>query len=121
MVPGLVLVGQTLAKHLHWVGIVFGWGIFQFGMMIVSVATVAYVLDCYPTASGEVSALINLGRVGAGFAVGYFQQAWGLAEGFDVSFGLQAVVVVAAFVILGFVQYYGARLRRWSGPIKITL
>ena len=48
MVPGLVLVGQTLEHHLHWAGIVLGWGMFQFGVMIVSVATVAYVLDCYP-------------------------------------------------------------------------
>ena len=61
--------------------------------MLISVVIVTYVLDCYTIASGEVSALINLGRVAAGFSVGYFQNAWGVAEGYDVSFGLQAVVV----------------------------
>ncbi len=121
MVPGLVLVGQTLQHHLHWVGIVFGWGMFQFGVMIVSVATIAYVLDCYPTASGEVSALINFARVLGGFSVGYFQQAWGLKMGFDVSFGLQAVVVVGAFILLIIVQVYGARLRRWAGPVRLKI
>ncbi|KIW83165.1 hypothetical protein Z517_02409 [Fonsecaea pedrosoi CBS 271.37] len=121
MVPGLVLVGEALQRHWHWVAIVFGWGMFQFGVMVVSVATVAYVLDCYPSASGEVSALLNFARVLGGFTVGYFQQSWGLKMGFDVSFGLQAVIVVAAYVILVFVQVYGARLRRWSGPVRITL
>ena len=121
MVPGLVLVGQTLQHHFHWVGIVFGWGLFQVGVMLVSVATVAYVLDCYPTASGEVSALINLGRVGSGFSVGYFQFEWGIKQGFDVSFGLQGVVVVGAFILIAILQKYGARLRAWAGPIKLQI
>lgn len=120
MVPGLVLVGQTLEHHLHWAGIVLGWGMFQFGVMIVSVATVAYVLDCYPTASGETSALINFARVLGGFTVGYFQQAWGLKMGFGASFGIQGAIVVGAYVLLVCVQVYGARLRRWAGPVKLV-
>ena len=55
MILGLILVGQTLQHHLHWVGIIFGWGLFQTGVMLVSVATAACVLDCYPSAPGEVS------------------------------------------------------------------
>ncbi|KAI9830059.1 MAG: hypothetical protein M1819_005889 [Sarea resinae] len=117
MIPGLVLVGETLQKHLPWVGIVFGWGMFQFGAMLVSVAMVAYVLDCYPTASGEVSAFVNFGRAACGFAVGYFQQPWGARQGYDVSFGLQAVIVAVAFLLLVCIQVFGARIRRWSGPV----
>ena len=26
MIPGLVLVGQNLANHLQWTGLIFGWG-----------------------------------------------------------------------------------------------
>ena len=118
MIPGLVLVGQTLHYQWHYVGLIFGWGMAQFGIMLISVATVTYVLDCYPSASGEVSALINLGRVAAGFSVGYFQQAWGELEGFNVSFGLQAVVVAGALVILVMLQLFGGRLRNWAGPVK---
>ena len=70
MVPGLVLIGQTLHYHLHWVGIVFGWGMFVFGAMLASVAITAYAVDAYPTAAGEVSALINLFRLLGGFSVG---------------------------------------------------
>ncbi|RFU25948.1 hypothetical protein B7463_g10390, partial [Scytalidium lignicola] len=121
MIPGLVLVGETLQNHLHWVGIVFGWGMFQFGVMLVSVATVAYVLNCYPRASGEVSALINFGRVATGFSVGYFQQEWGFKQGFSISFGLQAVIIVCAYILLICLQVFGGRLRHWAGPVSVII
>lgn len=54
---------------------------------LVLILSVYSALDCYPSASGEVSAAINLGRTTGGFAVGYFQLEWGMASGFDVSFG----------------------------------
>ncbi|KAH8704870.1 major facilitator superfamily domain-containing protein [Talaromyces proteolyticus] len=117
MIPGLVLVGQTLKHHLHWSGIVFGWGMYQMGVMLVSVAIVAYLLDCYPSASPEISAWVNIGRTMTGFAVGYFQQPWGLKQGYDVSFGLQVVIVAVAFLVLATVQGFGARIRKWSGPL----
>lgn len=118
MVPGLVLMGQTLQHRLNVAGIVFGWGMDVFGVMITSVATVAFVLDCYPTASGEVSALINMARVSAGFACGYFEPDWTAKQGYGLAFGLQAVVVVAAFALVVFIQRFGARLRAWAGPVR---
>jgi MFS family permease len=121
MILGLILTGQTLQHRLHWVGLVFGWGMAQFGILIISVATVTYVLDCYSNASGEVSALINFGRVGAGFSVGYFQQAWGRKVGFDLSFGVQAVIVGVALSVVVFLQIFGARLRSWAGPVKLNM
>jgi MFS family permease len=110
MIPGLVLVGQTLDKHLHWVGIVFGWGMYQGGVMVVSVAVVAFIFDCYPERPSEVSALINFGRAPFGFVVGYFQADWGAKQGFDVSFGLQAVVTVVCFATIAIVQRWGRSL-----------
>ena len=70
MVPGLVLIGQSLHQHLHWIGIVMGWGMFVFGCMVASVAITAYAVDAYPSAAGEVAALINLARLLGGFSVG---------------------------------------------------
>ena len=118
MIPGLVLVGQALKNRLTIGAVIVGWGMFQFGVMVVSVAIVAYVLDCYSSASGEVSALINMGRVGIGFTVGYFQQQWGASEGYDVTFGIQAAIVVAAFFLLATIQRFGPRIRHWSGPVS---
>jgi hypothetical protein len=118
MIPGLIIVGQALANLLHWSAIVMGWGMYVFGVMVASVATTTYALDCYPTASGEVSAFVNFARTVAGFAVGYFQQPWGLRDGYDVSFGVQAALVAAATGILTFVFFYGERLRHKGGPLN---
>ncbi|KIV90655.1 hypothetical protein PV10_05288 [Exophiala mesophila] len=117
MVPGLIIVGETLQHKLSVAGIVFGWGMNVFGVMVTSVATVAFALDCYSSASGEVSALINMARVGAGFSVPYFVESWVEKQGYALTFGLQAVVVAVAFIILACIQVYGARLRAWAGPV----
>lgn len=118
MIPGLIIVGQALANLLHWAAIVMGWGMYVFGVMVASVATTTYALDCYPNASGEVSAFVNFARTVAGFSVGYFQQPWGLKSGFDVSFGIQAAIVAAATGILTFIFFYGDKLRAKGGPLR---
>ena len=118
-VPGLVIIGQALQKHLSWVAIVFGWGMYVFGYMIMSVAITAYALDSYPTGPGEVSSLINFARLIGGFSVGYFQLAWGLKSGFDVSFGVQAALVAAAVMIIPVLHIYGPRMRAKGGQLKV--
>ena len=119
VVPGLVLIGQSLQRHLVWVALVFGWGMYVFGYMIMSVAITAYALDSYPTGSGEVSSLINLARLIGGFSVGYFQLAWGLKSGFDISFGIQAALVVVAVMIIPVLHMFGPRMRAKGGPLEI--
>ncbi len=119
MVPGIVLVGQALANHLNYGAIVMGWGMYVFGCMIASVAVTAYALDSYPNGSGEVSGFINFARIIGGFSVGYFQQPWGENEGFNVSFGIQAVLIVVGLSVLIFVHIFGPRMRRWGGALNI--
>jgi hypothetical protein len=65
----------------------------QVGIMLISVAIVTFTLNCYSNAPVEVSALINLDRVAAAFSVGYFQQEWGQLQGYNVTFGPQAIAV----------------------------
>lgn len=119
MVPGLVLVGQALQLHLHWVALAFGWGIYVVAIMIASVAITAYALDSYPTTSGEVSSLINLARIIGGFTIGYFQLNWGLKSGFDVSFGIQAAIVASSIIIIICLHIWGEKLRAKGGTINI--
>ncbi|KAH0843811.1 MFS transporter [Fonsecaea pedrosoi] len=118
MIPGLVLVGQTLQYRLHWTGIAFGWGIYIFGAMLASVAITAYALDCYPNGSGEVSAWLNLFRTGCGFAVPYFQLPWGAKVGYGAAFGTQAAVIILACLILLPLVFFGERLRIKGGPLR---
>ncbi|PVH68467.1 MFS general substrate transporter [Cadophora sp. DSE1049] len=121
MVPGLVLLGQVLEKHLHWIGIVFGWGMYTAGACALSVALFAYMADSYPLATGEVSAILNLSRCAGGFSVGYFELEWGLKSGYDVSFGIQAAIVASSIFMLISFKFFGHRLRVWGGsPILHT-
>lgn len=119
MITGSVLIGQALENRLN-VGAIIngesitssviycckllkiesGWGIFVFGVMIASVGITTYVLDSYPTGSGEVSALMNFTRTVSGLTVGYFQQPWGARSGYGAVFSIQATVVAAAVATL---------------------
>ena len=117
MIPGLIIVGQTLQKHLSYVGIIMGWGMYVFGVMLATVAVTAYALDSYPTASSEVSGLLNFARVIGGFSVGYFQMPWGVKSGFGLSFGIQAIIVAVAVAIIVMLQLYGNVLRQKGGPV----
>ena len=120
MVPGLVIVGQALLKHLSYWAIVFGWGMYVFGVMTASVAITAYVLDAYPTASPEVAGLLNFSRVLGGFTVGYYQSPLGGAIGYGSSFGIQAAIVALGLIFIICLQRFGRRLRHRGGPVAWT-
>lgn len=62
MIAGLVGLGFALEDAYHYMLTSLFWGLYVFGIMITTVALVAYNLDSYPEASGEVSALINMAR-----------------------------------------------------------
>ncbi|KAF4547707.1 Hypothetical protein D9617_37g012330 [Elsinoe fawcettii] len=118
MVAGLVLIGQTLQKSLPVVGVIFGWGMSAFGVMLNSVATQAYALDAYPLASAEVAGWLNFARVIGGFSVGYYQQPWGMRSGYAVTFGTQAGIVAASLIFVIALNLFGRKLRIRAGPAK---
>ncbi|BGP07381.1 hypothetical protein JCM10049v2_003212 [Rhodotorula toruloides] len=120
MIAGLVLVGQALAKGLSVGAIVVGWGGYVLGVMVSSVAITAYILDVFPSASGEVSAAVNLSRTISGFSVGYFQAPWGEAVGYDVSFGIQAAIVAFAMGLVFVLIAVGERIRKFGGPLHFA-
>lgn len=118
MVPGLILLGFALTKHLNYGVIIIGWGMFTFGVMTTSVAVTTYAIDAYPTAPGEVSGFINFMRVIGGFSVGYYQQPWGEKVGYSASFGTQAAIVALSIVPISLLQRYGNTLRFKGREIK---
>lgn len=112
MVPALVLVGQALERHLHVAAVIFGWGLFSFGVMTMSVAVTAYALDSYPTAPAELGGWINFARTFGGFSVGYFQSPWEQRVGAAGSFGTQAAIMAVAAVPVLLVHIYGRWMRQ---------
>ena len=85
--------------------------------MIVTVAVNAYVLDCYPEASGEVAAWINFGRSVGGFIVSYFMVEWAGKQGAKRQFGTMTGIVGFAFLMIVLLGYVGKSLRVWAGPV----
>lgn len=120
MVAGLVLLGQVLARQWHYMAASVAWGLYVFGVMITTVAVSSYNLDCYPEASGEVSAWVNFARTLGGFIVSYFQVRWAHARGTQESFGVQAAVCGGAFLLVVLLMLKGKALRLWAGPLHFA-
>ncbi|GAA6000919.1 hypothetical protein JCM10207_004719 [Rhodosporidiobolus poonsookiae] len=111
-VVGFCLLGVSFEKKLSVAGVVFGWGLAEFAILINTVAVYAYLNNCFPTRQGEVSALINFARTLGGFAVPYYQTPWALANGPMNVFGMEAGVGAALFVlIIPALQKFGPALR----------
>ncbi|KAI0403285.1 major facilitator superfamily domain-containing protein [Xylaria palmicola] len=117
---GLVLLGQSLENEWHFMVTSVSWGLYVFSTMVITVAVSSYNLDCYPEASGEVSALLNLSRTLGGFIVSYFQVTWANAQGTKASFGIQSAVCVLAFLIILLLMAKGKAMRIWSGPLHFA-
>ncbi|KAL4793721.1 major facilitator superfamily domain-containing protein [Aspergillus venezuelensis] len=117
MIAGLILLGFALEEEYHYMFTALGWGLYVFGIMIVTVAVNAYVLDSYPEASGEVAAWINFGRTTGGFIVSYFMVEWAGKQGAKRQFGTMTGIVGFAFLLVLLLGIVGKRLRRWAGPV----
>ena len=128
---GFVLLGASFEKHLSVGALVMGWGIAEVAVMINTVAvceysyllpfppiarltatTDAYCNDCFPRYQGEISGLVNLARTLGGFAVAYFQVPWATKNGAIQTFGVEAAIVTALFLlIVPMLQIKGPSLR----------
>jgi len=120
MCAGLIILGFALQQKLHFMVAAVGWGLYVFGIMVTTVGIQAYVLGCYPEASGEVCAWLNFGRSTAGFIISYFQVTWANNLGHESLFGTQAAICFAAFLLIPLMQWKGKALRLWSGPLHFA-
>lgn len=118
MVVGIIVLGFALEEGYHYMVAAFGWGLFVFGIMVSTVAITSYNLDCYPEGSGEVAAWLNFARTAGGFIISYFQVRWANAMGTKKSLGIQAAVVFTAWFLILFLQVFGEKLRKISGPLR---
>ena len=89
------------------------------GVMVITAAINNYLLDCYPEASGEVSAWITASRNWAGFMATYIQIEWVTRTGPAKAFGVQAAITFASMIFILLLQVYGQRLRKRQGRISL--
>ena len=111
----LIILGFALQNHWHYMVLAVFAATQCFGVMIVTTAINAYLLDCYPEGSGEVSAWVTASRNWAGFMATYVQIAWVTRIGVAKALGIQAAITFASIFLMIFLQMYGKRMRRWQG------
>jgi hypothetical protein len=117
---GYNLIGVTLSNARtwsYWV-IAIGWAMHNFATIITTTAVGAYLLDAYPEAGGECAAWLNASRTLAGFIVGYVMINWVSSAGAQTAYGIQSAIMGAAFFVIVFLQFYGAKLRHAQGPLN---
>lgn len=86
------------------------------GIMILTVAVNAYLLDSHPEMSGPVGAWLSAGRILGGFMATYNQIPWVSRDGPAKTLGVQACVTGAAMVVVvAAVQFFGKRMRKRGG------
>ncbi|CAE6430140.1 unnamed protein product [Rhizoctonia solani] len=108
---GLITVGASLGKLLPIAGVIFGWGMLIFGVMLIVTSMYAYCSDLLPDRQGEISALLNWARVLGGFSVGYYQVPWAERSGALQVFGVEAAIVVGITVlVIPILQFVAPRL-----------
>ena len=74
MVVSLIVIGLGIQNHWHYMVLAVFAAAQCCGIMISTTAVNAYLLDCYPGNSGEVSAWVSIGRIWGGFH-GYLHPA----------------------------------------------
>ncbi|KAL8951242.1 MAG: hypothetical protein Q9222_002770 [Ikaeria aurantiellina] len=114
----LLVLGFALQHQWHYMVLAVFAAMQCFGIMIVTTAVNAYLLDCYPEGSGEVSAWISASRNWAGFMATYIQIEWVTRLGLAKVFGIQAGITFASVFLILLLQAYGKPMRKLQGRIS---
>ena len=117
----LIIIGLGLQNHWHYMVLAVFAALQCVGVMIVTTAINAYLLDCYPEGSGEVSAWVTASRNWSGFMATYIQIPWVTRIGASRAFGIQAAITFASIVLIIFLQVLGKRVRNYQGRMVFGL
>ncbi|KAF9782005.1 hypothetical protein IL306_011785 [Fusarium sp. DS 682] len=117
----IILYGYAAEKHLHWFGLFFAVGMFQFGAFFYLTYTLAYAMDSYEAKIPEMLIAMNVGKQAISFAFGYkvidWVQAYGYVKVFAGIFcGAITINNLFVFVFLAF----GKWSRRWLSTTALS-
>ncbi|KAL9093484.1 MAG: hypothetical protein Q9165_003879 [Trypethelium subeluteriae] len=117
MAVSLLILGFAVQDHWHYMVLAVFAATQCVGIMVATTAVNAYLLDCYPEASGEVSAWVAIGRIWGGFMASYIQLPWVAEIGAAKVLGIQCAITAAAASVIVILQVYGKRIRTAQGRI----
>ncbi|KAJ9165407.1 MFS general substrate transporter [Coniochaeta hoffmannii] len=110
----LILYGYSAERQLHWVGLVFGVGLFQFGSFFYMTYTLAYAMDSYESNVPEMLIAMNIGKQSISFGFGFKILDWIAQYGYVKVFagiftGVMTINNLAVVIFL----VWGKDMRRW--------
>jgi hypothetical protein len=77
----MLIIGISLQKQLHWIGLLVGGGLYFFTISIITGLIQTYVLECFLPQGMDSMAVFNFFRMLWGFAIPFFVWNWGLQHG----------------------------------------
>ena len=116
----VLVIGFALEHRWHYMILAVFSAVQTVGVMIVTTAINAYLLDSYPEGSGEVGAWVTASRNWSGFMATYIQIEWVTNTGPAKAFGAQAGITGASVLILIFLQMFGKRIRKYQGRMVLS-
>ncbi|PTD07641.1 hypothetical protein FCULG_00005540 [Fusarium culmorum] len=117
----LILYGYCAGNHLHWFGLVFAVGMFQFGAFFYFTYTLAYAMDSYEARIPEMLIAMNIGKQSISFAFGYKVIDWVQAYGYIKVFAgifCGALTINNLFVFVFLI--FGKWSRRWLSTTALS-
>lgn len=97
-VAGVLIFGFTLKHRTHWIGPCLGHAISSFGLQLVTTPFKTYCVDSYTAHSGSVLQFINVVRQTIAFTVPFWSPNLNEALGYDLGFGVEAIILVVLYV-----------------------
>ncbi|KAI1049651.1 hypothetical protein LB505_011695, partial [Fusarium chuoi] len=117
----LILYGYSAEKQLHWIGLVFAVGLFQFGAFFYLTYTLAYAMDSYESKMPEMLIAMNIGKQSISFAFGYKVIDWVQANGYiNVFAGIFCGVLTINNLFVFIFLIFGKWFRRWLSTTALS-
>ncbi|KAL6834623.1 major facilitator superfamily domain-containing protein [Trichoderma camerunense] len=112
---GLIIHGVSVSNDAPWIALAIGMAVASIGVQAGTTLTYSYISDCYKPQAAEVSTIINLFRQIFAFTIGFYALPFGQSAGFDVAWGVFAVINFVAWLPLLLLIFRGEEIRKAQG------
>jgi MFS family permease len=109
---GLILWGVGAAHRVHWMGLMFGLAMFQFGIVVGATTALAYNVDCFKEIAGETLILVIVIRNTMGYGMAYGITPWINASGVQNTFIGTAFLFIGCTCSFLIMTVWGKRFRK---------
>ncbi|KLT43933.1 MFS general substrate transporter [Cutaneotrichosporon oleaginosum] len=112
MFVAMLIIGISLQKQLHWIGLLIGGALYFFTISIITGLIQTYVLECYLPQGMDSMAVFNFFRMLWGFAIPFFVWNWGVQHGWLACYITQGALTAGLGILLSlFLIWKGRGIR----------